>query len=82
LSELRELRIQFVDADWELTHQAAKIKTHHQMSCADCFAAALAKMKGANLVTGGEEFKPLEGYISITWVGVGKNFHYSKPNKS
>jgi predicted nucleic acid-binding protein len=35
---------------------------------ADCFAAALAKMKNATLLTGNPEFKPLEKEIKIGWL--------------
>jgi len=38
------------------------------MSYADAFAAALAKMKKAQLVTGDKEFKALEGEIKIIWI--------------
>lgn len=68
IKELRDLRIQFVDADWQLTQQAARFRSQHKMSYADCHAAALAKSKKADLVTGGGEFKPLDGQIKIQWV--------------
>jgi predicted nucleic acid-binding protein len=38
------------------------------MSLADACAAALAKEKKAELVTGDAEFKPLEKEIKITWL--------------
>ncbi len=68
IKEIRALRVQFVDADWELTQEAARFKSSNKMSYADCFAAALAKVKGANLVTGDQEFKALESRITIQWV--------------
>jgi uncharacterized protein len=68
VKELRDLRIQFVDADWELTQEAARFKSRHKMSYADCYAAALAKVKKADLVTGDKEFKPLEEQIKIQWI--------------
>jgi predicted nucleic acid-binding protein len=68
VKELRDLRIQFVDADWELTLEAARFKSQHKMSCADCYAAALAKIKGGNLITGDKEFKTLENQIKVQWV--------------
>lgn len=68
VKELHDLRIQFVDADWELTREAARFKSQHKMSYADCYAAALAKTKKADLVTGDGEFKPLEDQIKIQWV--------------
>ena len=68
VKELRDLRIQFVDVDWELTQEAARFKSQHKMSYADCYAAALAKTKKADLVTGDSEFKILEDQIRIQWV--------------
>jgi len=67
VKELHDLRIQFVDADWEVTQEAARFKSQHKMSYADCYAAALAKVKKADLVTGDKEFKPLEEQIKIQW---------------
>ena len=68
VKELRDLRIQFANADWELTQEAARFKSQHKMSYADCYAAALAKEKKADLVTGDKEFKALENEIKIEWV--------------
>jgi len=65
---LRDLRIQFEDADWVLTEEAARFKSQNKMSYADCFAAALAKCKKADLVTGDGEFKPLENEVKIFWI--------------
>jgi predicted nucleic acid-binding protein len=65
---LRDLRIQFVDADWALTQEAARFKSQNKMSYADCYAAALAKSQKADLVTGDGEFMPLEREIKISWV--------------
>lgn len=66
--ELRQLGIEFIDADWDLAHEAAGFKSKHKMSFADCFAAALAKEKKAHLVTGDKEFKQVEGDLTITWL--------------
>jgi|SRR3972149_1193321 len=68
IKQLRDLRIQFVDADWELTLAAARLKSNNKMSYADCYAAALAKNKKADLVTGDKEFKAVEDQIGILWV--------------
>jgi predicted nucleic acid-binding protein len=68
VKELRDLRIQFENADWELTREAARFKSQNKMSYADCYAAALAKCKKADLVTGDAEFKPLDGEIKISLV--------------
>lgn len=68
VKSLRDLRIQFEDADWTLTQEAARFKSQQKMSYADCFAAALAKSKKADLVTGDNEFKPLDGEIRVSWI--------------
>lgn len=56
-----------MDADWSLTQQAARFKSKHKISFADCLAAALAKQKKAHLVTGDREFKQVQGEIPIVW---------------
>lgn len=62
------LPIDVVPADWEVTHLAAQFKAEGKLSYGDCFAAALAKLKDAELVTGDKEFVPLERAIKIQWL--------------
>ena len=62
------LPIQLVDVDRELAKQAAEFKATKKMSYADCFAAALAKQKKAELVTGDKEFKEIEGKVKVEWL--------------
>ncbi len=58
-----------VDADdLELVRQAAAFKATRKMSYADCFAAALAKIKNAELVTGDREFKQFARDVKIHWL--------------
>jgi predicted nucleic acid-binding protein len=54
--------------DLKLARQAAIYKATYRLSLADAFAAALAKEKKAELVTGDPEFKPLEKEIKIFWL--------------
>ena len=54
--------------DLKLARQAAIYKATYRLSLADAFAAALAKEKKAELVTGDPEFKPLEKEIKIHWL--------------
>jgi uncharacterized protein len=68
LADLRGLGIEVVDADWSLTRMAAAFKAHKKMSYADCFAAALAKHRRSDLVTGDREFKQVEAEVSVRWV--------------
>ncbi|MEW6506710.1 MAG: type II toxin-antitoxin system VapC family toxin [Bacteroidota bacterium] len=60
--------VNIVEANKELTLQAAHYKAFHKMSYADAFAAATAKLKKAVLVTGDKEFKSLENEIKINWL--------------
>ena len=65
---LETLPIELVDADMDLTRQAAIYKSSHKMSYADCFAAALAKRHKATLITGDKEFKQIESEIKVHWI--------------
>ncbi len=57
-----------VETDLELVRQAAIYKATRKFSYADAFAAALAKTKKAELVTGDPEFKPLTKSLRIHWL--------------
>jgi predicted nucleic acid-binding protein len=59
-----------VDArDLELVRQAAVFKATKKMSYADCFAAALAKIENAELVTGDPDFKAVEAELKqVRWL--------------
>lgn len=60
--------IEVVDVDKILAKQAGAYKAGKKMSYADCFAAALAKIKKGELITGDKEFKEVEGDIKILWL--------------
>ncbi|HSE84890.1 MAG TPA: type II toxin-antitoxin system VapC family toxin [Candidatus Binatia bacterium] len=62
------LPIHIVPADLDLAKQAAIFKSNKKMSFADCFAAALAKHRRVELVTGDEEFKEVEKEVKILWL--------------
>ena len=62
------LPVEVIPADLELTRLAAEFKANNKMSYADCFAAAMAKLRKAELVTGDKEFKQVEGQIKIMWL--------------
>ncbi len=68
IGEIEGMAIEVVDADWNLTRQAATFKVNGNISYGDCFAAALAKSHKAELVTGDKEFKVLDGDIKISWI--------------
>ncbi|HKB57987.1 MAG TPA: PIN domain-containing protein [Lacunisphaera sp.] len=66
--DLPVMPIEFHPADRRLADMAAEYKSQYKLSLADAFAAALAKAKKAELVTGDPEFKALEKDIKITWL--------------
>lgn len=68
IQQIQGMDIEFVDADWSLTRQAALYKSLGGISYADCFAAALTKTVNGELVTGDKEFKKLESEIKIAWL--------------
>jgi len=68
LAILAQIGLERVDVDWPMVLQAADYKSRHKISYADAFAAALAKQRNAELVTGDQEFRPLESEIRIHWV--------------
>jgi ribonuclease VapC len=57
-----------VDSDLVLARQAAQFKAMHRMSYADAFAAALSRLRSAELITGDQDFKAVEGEIKIRWL--------------
>jgi predicted nucleic acid-binding protein len=67
-NELKAAPIEFHPADRRLADVAAGFKARHPMSLAGTFAAALAKERKTELVTGDPEFKPLEKEIKINWL--------------
>ena len=65
---LQGLPIDFHSTTRAMADTAADFKARFKMSLADAFAAALAKEKKADLVSGDPEFKALEKEIKINWL--------------
>ncbi|NQU11869.1 PIN domain-containing protein [bacterium] len=65
---LETLPIAFHPADRHLADLAADFKARFPISLADAFAAALAKARNAQLITGDPEFKALESAVRIAWL--------------
>ena len=65
---IQTLPIMVVEADKDLTREAARIKVTKPMAYADCFAAALARLKKGELYTGDPEFKAVEKDIKVVWL--------------
>lgn len=68
IQEIQGMAVEVVDADWLLTRQAAVFKAKGGIAYADCFAAALAKTRQAELITGDREFSRVEGEIQVSWI--------------
>ena len=66
--ELPAAPIEFHPTSRRLADDAADFKARFKISLADAFAAALAKEKKGELITGDPEFKPLETEIKINWL--------------
>ena len=65
---VQTLPITLIDANKELTREAARVKAAKRMAYADCFAVALARLKKAELYTGDLEFKAIEKEIKTVWL--------------
>lgn len=68
MTDLAGLGIELIGVDWPMTRIAGTFKARHRMSYADCFAAALAKDRKSDLVTGDKEFQQVEGEVGIRWL--------------
>ena len=69
-ADLATLAIELVPVsdDLELVREAARLKASKKMAYADCFAAALAKLRKVEVVTGDPEFKKVEGEVKVAWL--------------
>jgi ribonuclease VapC len=71
VEEIANLAIELVGIDpenLELVRQAAVYKATKKLSYADAFAAALAKLRNAELVTGDLEFREVEDEVRLNWL--------------
>jgi predicted nucleic acid-binding protein len=65
---VQTLPITLIEADKELTREAARLKAKKRMAYADCFAVALARLRKAELYTGDPELKVVEKEVKIVWL--------------
>jgi predicted nucleic acid-binding protein len=65
---IQTLPITLVEANKELTREAARIKVLKRMAYADCFAVALARLKKAELYTGDPQFKVVGKEVNVVWL--------------
>src|SRR5260370_17786813 len=67
-AKCRKMGIEKVDTGGPMVLEAVYYTSRHKISYADAFAAALAKQRHAELVTGDREFPALESEIKIHWL--------------
>ncbi len=68
-ADIGQMPINIVEStNFELVRRAAAFKATKKLSYAVCFAAALAKLRRAEFVTGDPEFKTMEGELKISWL--------------
>ena len=68
VAELQKAGVRVEDVDWELARLAAGFKAKYRLAYADCFAAALSRREGAEVLTGDPEFSQLEKEIKVRWL--------------
>jgi predicted nucleic acid-binding protein len=69
-ADLATLAIELVGVgdDLQLVREAAELKASKKMAYADCFAAALAKLRNVEVVTGDPEFRQVEREVKVAWL--------------
>jgi predicted nucleic acid-binding protein len=67
-AEISQLPIEVMNADSDLTKTAAELRALHSLPYADCFAAALAKFRKAQLVTSDQDFAKVKSEIEILFL--------------
>lgn len=65
LGYVAQLPIEIVDADKELTKVAAELRARHKLPYADCFGAALAKVRKAAIATADRDFAAVKDEVQL-----------------
>jgi predicted nucleic acid-binding protein len=65
---IQTLPVTLIEANKELTREAARVKATKRMAYAECFSVALARLKKAELYTGDSQFKIVEKDIRVVWL--------------
>jgi len=68
VAEISQLPIEVVNADSDLTKVAAELRAIHNLPYADCFAAALAKIRESQLATSDQDFAKVKSEIEILFL--------------
>lgn len=64
-AEIEQLPVEIVDADLELTKLAAEFRAEHKLPYIDSFAAALAKLHKATVLTADKDFSVVAKELPI-----------------
>lgn len=67
LAKIAQLPIAIIPADVELSRRAAELKANHKLPYVDCFAAALAQLYKAPLITSDSDFAAIAKQLTIIW---------------
>lgn len=65
LSYIAQLPIEIVDADRKLTKVAAAFRARHKLPYADCFGAALARVRNATIATADRDFAAVKHEVHL-----------------
>lgn len=65
LRVLSRFPIRLIPAETELTRFAASLKAEHRLPYADCFAAAVAALHDAEVVTTDADFRRIQGIVPV-----------------
>ena len=65
LAEIAQLPIEVLPADFEVTKLAAELRAQHKLPYADCFAAALAKLRKGAVATSDSDFARVKESIPL-----------------
>ena len=68
IAEIAQLPIEVADADLELTKMAAELHAQYKLPYADCFAAALAKVQKARVLTADHDFAKVKSELEIQFL--------------
>jgi predicted nucleic acid-binding protein len=67
IEDIAQLPLEIVNADLDLTRNAAELRAEYKLPYTDCFAAALAVHRKASLATSDKDFAHVEKNVDLLW---------------
>ena len=67
-ASIQKLPLKLIDIDRALAIAGAHLQASHSLNRSDPFAVALAERQNAVLVTSNEDYKKIEGIVTIKWL--------------